>query len=51
MLCRFNTPWAPLNKTRTVHSEEKIDETTVKQSKKLVDKVLSYVISGILYYK
>ena len=51
VLCRFNTPWAPLNKTRTVHSEEKIDETTVKQSKKLVDKVLSYIVSGILYYK
>ena len=30
--CRFNTPWAPADKTRIVRSEEKIDETMVNQS-------------------
>ena len=28
--CRFNASWAPSDKTRIVHSEEKIDETIVK---------------------
>ena len=30
VVCRFNGPWAPLDKTRIVRSEEKIDETIVK---------------------
>ena len=38
--CRFNAPWAPSDKTRTVRSEEKIDETILKQIKKLIEKVL-----------
>ena len=41
--CRFNAPWAPSDKTRIVRSEEEIDETIVKQSKKL-EKVLSYIV-------
>ena len=43
--CRFNAPWAPSNKTRIVRSEEKIDETIVNQSKKLNEKVLSYIVT------
>ena len=43
--CRFNASWAPLDKTRIVRSEGKIDETIVKQSKKLIDKALSYIIT------
>ena len=35
--CRFNAPWAPSDKARIVRSEEKIDETIIKQSKKLTD--------------
>ena len=42
---RFNAPWAPSNKTRIVRSEEKIDETIVNQSKKLIEKVLSYIVT------
>ena len=34
--CRFNTPWAPADKTRIVRSEEKIDETIVNQSSNLL---------------
>ena len=41
--CRFNAPWAPLNKTRMIRSDEKIDETIVNQSKKLIEKVPSYI--------
>ena len=40
VVCRFNAPWAPTDKTRIVCSEEKIDESIIKQSKKLIDKVL-----------
>ena len=43
--CRFNAPWAPADKTRIVRSDEKIDETIVKQSKKLIDKVLFYIVT------
>ena len=43
--CRFNTPWAPSDKTRIVRSEEKIHEAIVKQSKKLIEKVLSYSVT------
>ena len=42
--CRFNARWAPSNKTRIIRSEEKIDETIVNQSKKLIEKVLSYIV-------
>ena len=37
--CRFNTLWASSNKTRIVRSEEKIDETIVNKSKKLIEKL------------
>ena len=40
-MCRFKAPWQPSDKTRTVRSDEKIDETIVKQSKKLIDIVLT----------
>ena len=40
--CRFNIPWTPSDKTRT---EEKIDGTILRQSKKLIDAVLSYIIT------
>ena len=43
--CRFNAPWAPSNKTRILHSEEKTDETIVNQSKKLIEKVLCYIVT------
>ena len=36
-----------IRQTRIVRSEEKIDETIVKQCKKLIDKVLSYIITII----
>ena len=44
-MSRFNAPWAPSDKTRIVRSEEKIDENLVNQSKKLIDKVLSYIVT------
>ena len=43
--CRFDAPWAPPDKTRIVRSEKKIDETKVKQSKKLIEKVLSHIVT------
>ena len=43
--CRFNTPWAPLNKTRMIRSDEKIDETIVNQSKKRIQKVPSCMVA------
>ena len=46
--CRFNAPWAPSIKTRIFCFEEKIDETIVKQSKKLTEKVLSYIVTSDL---
>ena len=45
LACRFNTPWAPLNKTRIVRSEKKIDETVARQSKQFIDKVLSHLVA------
>ena len=42
---RFNAPWALTDKTRIVYSDKNIDETMVKQSGKLIDKVLSYIIT------
>ena len=43
--CRFNAPWAPSSKTRIICSEEKIDETIVNQSEKLIEKILSYIVT------
>ena len=43
--CRFNAPWAPSNKTRIIHSAEKIDETIVNQSKKRFEKVLFCIVT------
>ena len=43
--CRFNTPWAPLNKTRMIRSDEKIHETIVNQSKKRIQKVPSCMVA------
>ena len=34
-----------IDKTRIVWSEEKTDETIVKQSRKLIHKVLSYIVT------
>ena len=42
---RFNAPWAPSNITRIIRSKKKIDETIVNQSKKLIKKVLSYIVT------
>lgn len=33
--CTFNASWVPSDETRTVHSEENMDEVKVKQGKKL----------------
>ena len=33
LACRFNAPWVPLNKTRIVCSEKKIDGIIVNQRK------------------
>ena len=43
--CRFNAPWAPSNKTGIIRCEEKIDETILNQSKNLIEKVLSYIVT------
>ena len=43
--CRFNAPWVPSNKTRIIRYQEKIEETIVNQSKKLIEKVLSYIVT------
>ena len=45
VVCIFNAPWAPSNKTRIVHSAEKIDETIVNQKKKVIEKVHSYIVT------
>ena len=42
--CKFNFPQATTDKTRIVHSEE-IYETIVKQSRKLIDKLVSYIVT------
>ena len=34
-----------IDKTRIVWSEEKTDETIIKQSRKLIHKVLSYIVT------
>ena len=40
---RFNAIWVPSGETKIIRSEEKMDETKVKKSKKL-EKVLSYIV-------
>ena len=40
----FNAPWTPSMETRIVRCEENIDEMKVKSSKKLIEKVLSYIV-------
>ena len=42
---RFNAPWASSDKTRIDHFEKNIDKTIVKQSKKRIEKVFSYIIT------
>ena len=42
--CRFNAPWTPSMEPRIVCCEENIDEMKVKSSKKLIEKVLSYIV-------
>ena len=43
MVCRFNAPWVSSDETRIVRSEENMNEAKVNQSKKPIDKVLSYI--------
>ena len=38
-------PWVPSDKTRIVYSGEKIDKNIVNQSKKLIEKVFSYIVT------
>ena len=45
--CRFNIPWSLSVETRILCSVEKIDENTVKQSTKLLEKVLSRDLSDV----
>ena len=40
----FNAPWTPSMETRIVRCEENIDKMKVKSSKKLIEKVLSYIV-------
>lgn len=42
---RFNATWVPSDEARIAHSEENMNETKIKQSKKLVDKVNSYIVT------
>ena len=42
--CRCTAPWTPSMEMRIVRSEENIDEMKVKSSKKLIEKVLSYIV-------
>ena len=46
--CRFNASWVPSDKTRTVCSEEMIDETIVKQSKRPIEKVFFCIVVIVL---
>ena len=43
--CRLNAPWPPTNKTRIVCFEEKIEETILKQTKELSDRLIFYVLT------
>ena len=38
-------PWVPSDKSRIVHSGEKIDRNIVNQNKKLIEKVFSYIVT------
>ena len=42
--CRFNATWIPSMETRLIRCEENIDEIKVKSCKKLIEKVLSYIV-------
>ena len=46
--CRFNAQWVPSDETRIVCSEVNIDETKVKQSKKVIEKVFSQQVSCLI---
>ena len=41
--CRFNAPWPPSEKTLIVRGQEEINAFKLKQSKKILDKVLESV--------
>ena len=45
MACRFNARWVPSDETRIERPEESVDEAKVNQSKKLIDKVIFYIIT------
>ena len=45
MTCRFRATWVPSDESRRVHFEENMDETKVKQSKKLINKVYSSIVT------
>ena len=45
MACRFNARLVPSDETRIERSEESVDEAKVNQSKKLIDKVIFYIIT------
>lgn len=42
---RFNATWVPSDESRIVHCEENMNETKIKQNKKLFDKVNSYIVT------
>ena len=41
--CRFNAPWKTSMETGTVRCEKKNDETKVKPSKKVIEKVSTFL--------
>ena len=47
--CRFNAPWPPSDKTRIVRGGD-IDKDKLKESKKILDKVLCLISSKINLY-
>ena len=51
LACRFNSHWTPSDKIRIVRFEQKNDKIIIKQSKKLTEKVLSYIVTKILLQK
>ena len=53
---RFNAPSTPSAETRIVRCEKNINKTKVKSRKKLIEKVLSYIVKidsyrGIIYQR
>ena len=46
-MCRFNAPWVPSDERGIVHSVAMMDEAKAKQSKKVIDKVLFYIVTMI----